>query len=327
MGAVSELLMQLVEDAREGDCTAHDTLVGDGWGHLVSRSFGAAADYLRRGFSVVPQLSGAKMPCVKWKEFQQHRVEYDQLCTWYNRWPEAGVAVILGPVSGLFVIDVDGQEAHEALLGELGRTPRTPTARSGSRKPYRYHLFFKHPDAPTNAKFTPWHPKLEFRGKGGIVIAPPSLHKSGHCYTWAKGRGLDDVDLAEVPEPILLALRAKSERVACSPIAVSCSPLLRVNSPAGLAYHTRLFLEGEYANAVGSWNTKLYNAACDLAGNGIPKKQALQWLLTGAAPRSEEDRAMAIATIESAYSRPRSPARAYQVAGSQQTKPIRLEPQ
>ena len=39
----------------------------------------------------------------------------------------------------------------------------------------------------------------EFRGKGGIIIAPPSLHKSGHRYAWAKDRSPDDLALPEVP--------------------------------------------------------------------------------------------------------------------------------
>jgi hypothetical protein len=63
-------------------------------------------------------------------------------------------------------------------------------------------LFFRHPEHPTSATFSPWHPKLEFRGHGGIVVLPPSLHKSGGRYEWIAGQHPDEVKLARVPQPI-----------------------------------------------------------------------------------------------------------------------------
>lgn len=117
------------------------------------------------GWSVVPMRSGEKMPCVKWKEYQTRRPTESELRKWYSQWPDAGIAVILGPLSNLFVIDVDGPEAHQALLQRLGTVPMTPLAVSGSRKLNRYHLYFQYPtDVKTSAKATPWHPNLEFRG-------------------------------------------------------------------------------------------------------------------------------------------------------------------
>ena len=172
-----------------------------------------ALDYYQRGFCIVPQLPGEKHPAIKWKPFQESRPELQQVEDWYAQWPNAGIAVILGPVSNLFAIDVDGPEAHEALLTKLGSEPVAPKVLSGSGKPHRYHLFFRHPaEIPTNAKFTPWHPKLEFRGHRGIIILPPSLHKSGNRYTWAPGQSLEDLALPEVPQPILEALVERAAR-------------------------------------------------------------------------------------------------------------------
>src|SRR6516165_8277235 len=130
--------------------------------------------------------------------------------SWFRSWPDAGLAVVLGPVSDLFVLDVDGPEAHAALLKQLGAEPHVPKAISGSQKPHRYHLFFRCPGIATKAKATPWHPQLEFRGKGGIVVIPPSFHKSGHRYAWAEGRSPADLPLPEVPSPILAALQPKA---------------------------------------------------------------------------------------------------------------------
>src|SRR4051794_22933083 len=79
----------------------------------------AALAYLRRGFSVVPQLAGAKHPCVKWKPFQDRLPTEEEWRGWAERWPTAGLAAVLGPVSGLFAIDVDGPGAHAALDARL----------------------------------------------------------------------------------------------------------------------------------------------------------------------------------------------------------------
>jgi Bifunctional DNA primase/polymerase, N-terminal len=48
---------------------------------------------------------------------------------------------------------------------------------------------------------------VDWRGRGGYVVAPPSRHASGQPYQWVIGRDLD-TPLAEVPAP----LRARLER-------------------------------------------------------------------------------------------------------------------
>ncbi len=176
-----------------------------------------ALDYLQRGWAVVPQLAGSKNPCVRWKPFQSRLPEEQELRRWFSKWPSAGLAVVLGPVSNLFVVDVDGDEANAALFARLSIEPQTPKALSGSGKSNRYHLFFRHPDIPTKAKFTPWCETLEFRGNRGIVIIPPSVHKSGNRYAWAPGRSLNDMPLSAVPEAILEALRDSAHRPTIRP--------------------------------------------------------------------------------------------------------------
>jgi Bifunctional DNA primase/polymerase, N-terminal len=48
---------------------------------------------------------------------------------------------------------------------------------------------------------------VDWRGRGGYVVAPPSRHASGQAYQWVGGRDLE-TPLAEVPA----ALRARLER-------------------------------------------------------------------------------------------------------------------
>jgi hypothetical protein len=282
-----------------------------------------ALDYAARGFSVVPQATGEKKPLVKWKPFQVEPPMVDDLRYWFGRrFRGAGIAVIPGPVSGLFVIDVDGADGHRALIARLGSLPEAPTVLSGSFEPHRYHLFFQHPAVLTLASFKPWHRRVEFRGHRGIVVAPPSLHRSGHNYHWAKGRSLDDIPLPQVPEPIYEALRARAKSIARSePGKPAPTPLetltpeersakaLAINLLDGIAESTRFFLHG-LESAGPQWNAKLFRASCDMRGCGYPEEEATPLLLAGARPWTDRDREVAVRTIKSAYAQNRRPARA-----------------
>lgn len=287
----------------------------------------AARDYHRRGFCPIPQRPGEKMPYVQWIPYQDARPSIDDLESWFLRqFPDAGIALVLGPAFDLFVVDVDGEDAHRALVARLGRVPETPTVLSGSAKPFKEHFYFKHPDVPTQATFHPWHPQLEFRGYRGIVVAPPSLHKSGNRYRWADGKSLDDLPLPEAPEPILEALSARAAQrtglgrlattaVPPKPVQPESSARERIRSSMQLARldprvsrKTIDFLRGVYADEPG-WNNNIYNAACDLAGCDVDLDDALPLLLDGAAPWTAADREAAGRTIRSAYGHERLPAR------------------
>jgi hypothetical protein len=241
--------------------------------------------YAALGFSVVPQLPGAKHPCVKWKPFQEQRPTEDQLRGWFERWPQAGLAVVLGPVSGLFAIDVDGPEAHEALVARLGSEPVAPKVLSGSGKPHRYHLFFRHPDLATRAKSTPWHKKLEFRGHRGIIILPPSLHKSGNRYRFAQGHSFNDMELPELPPAILEELAAQAATKKSSPRRLTAPstptrriPILRPDSVFGRA---RAYVAKVPPAVQGDGGDRLtYTVACRLVlGFGLTPEHALPLLL------------------------------------------------
>ena len=152
-----EMLHPLVIPAATGNELARTifALQQKDWREPPTPCLEAAFESLGWGWSIVPQMPGAKMPLVKWKPFQERRPTENELRSWFESWPNAGLAVVLGQVSDLLVIDVDGEEAHDALLARLGQIPCAPMAVSGSGKPFRYHLYFRHPDVPTKAKATP----------------------------------------------------------------------------------------------------------------------------------------------------------------------------
>lgn len=275
--------------------------------------------YYGLGFSVIPQIPGEKKPPIRWKEFQDRRPTVEELSYFFCEFPDAGLAVVLGPVSNLFVVDVDGADAYEALLKYLGELPRAPTVMSGSGEPFRFHLFLRHPPIDTKAKSTPWHEKLEFRGKGGLVVLPPSLHKSANRYRWAEGLSLEDVPLPDTPAAVIEALQAATHpRQADEDMAA----VRIVESPNiyGISLNTQHFLRGLYANGP-RWNDRLFWAACDLCGNGIPLERALPLLLAGAQPWTRTEEENARRTIQSAYSEQRLPGRQWRRDETQDGQP------
>lgn len=131
--------------------------------------------------------SAGKHPRVRWQGYASRRPRPDEIRAWWRRWPDAGLAVITGRVSGVAVLDVDPRSGGDATLaalearwGPLPATPETLTGGGGR------HLWLDPGDAVL-ASAAP-APGLELKAEGGVVVVPPSLHASGRRYAWRDGR-------------------------------------------------------------------------------------------------------------------------------------------
>jgi bifunctional DNA primase/polymerase-like protein len=105
----------------------------------------------------------------------------DVINAWSAR-PRANVGIVTGPPSGIWVLDVDPIHGGPARLADLelqnGPLPKTYTVRTGSGG---LHLYFSLDGIDfdlTNAKGT-LPPGLDVRGRGGFVVAPPSISGRG----------------------------------------------------------------------------------------------------------------------------------------------------
>ena len=284
-------------------------VVCDDDGDLGDGLFELAARYLRRGWSVIPQIPRTKRPYIKWKRFRERIPTLDEWREWSKRWPNAGLMLILGSVSKVIVVDVDGKEAYDAMLQRVGKIPDAPKAFSGSGDPFKFHLFFRHPDGiETKAKFTPWHPKLEFRGTGGALVLPPSLHPSGRRYRWENDARILRGELPPLIGPILQTLRTHEKPSVSTNARTLEGPKRYDVKTLDVAESTKRVLSGEHAYEHG-WNDRLFKAACDLKSRGVPFDKAKSLLLAGARPRTKSDAKQVAATTESAYSQDRAPSR------------------
>ena len=100
---------------------------------------------------------------------------------WWTEWPNAGIGVPTGEITGFDVLDVDGDEGFESLRqyeAEHGPVPDTFVVITGKG----LHYYLQHVEGMRNR--TKFLPGLDVRGEGGYVVVPPSLHESGEPYRW-----------------------------------------------------------------------------------------------------------------------------------------------
>jgi hypothetical protein len=100
---------------------------------------------------------------------------------WWRRWPDANLALATG--QRFDVLDLDGEQGVEALRAVVSITPAEhlgPVARTGGAG---WHLLY----APTGlGNRVRLLPGVDWRGRGGLIVATPSLHASGHRYRWVR---------------------------------------------------------------------------------------------------------------------------------------------
>lgn len=136
----------------------------------------AALEYREAGLHVVALRPRSKVPLVPWREYQDRMPSEEEIRGWFAVCPDANIALIMG--RGAFAVDVDGVEGERALAAagiDLTAAPRSKTSRG-------FHVFLSGQEIPDRIGLLP---KVDVRGVG-YVVAPPSIHESGHVYTWER---------------------------------------------------------------------------------------------------------------------------------------------
>jgi hypothetical protein len=177
----------------------------------------AALDYLARGWSVVavcpPDHAGCspkhlqhckrpgKAPLGRWKHYQDRLPTQAEVEKMWRDHPNANVGLVLGPVSGLIALDIDGPAGKELLRrlsgGDLPRTLAFRTPGDGGRLLYRWPAGLD----PKNHSFRDDNGReaIKVLARGGHTVMPPSRHANGGTYKWAPGWGSSDTASADCP--------------------------------------------------------------------------------------------------------------------------------
>lgn len=212
------------------------------------------------GFNVLPAGLGNKIPQVTWAEYQQQRTT-----PYINRWfkgQRRNYLVITGTISRLVVLDLDDAKAEQHWLGILGddlyKTARVKTAKG-------FHCWWRLPEgqtAPRNVSRDDETGKWDLRGEGGLVVAPPSVHASGHIYEWVPDHGPEAI--AEVPPALLAALSDTSRSEGIQARSMLSDLLAHPPEGTGSRNDWLSRVAGHYASVFARFKD-LYTAHVDLA--------------------------------------------------------------
>jgi len=147
----------------------------------------SALEYIKvYDFSIIPINPETKRPLVDtWGPYQINKPSTKQVKSWWNKWSTAGIGIITGSISNLLVLDIDKEKGWKYVTEtkRLGSEP-PPIVRTGGGG---RHIYYKYPEnhkITIGARIGKGKYGLDFRGKGGYVIAPPSKHPSGNRYCW-----------------------------------------------------------------------------------------------------------------------------------------------
>ena len=156
--------------------------------------------YARRSLRVFPCKPRDKVPATD-HGCKDATTDRAQIAAWWDGTYLYNVGIATG--GGLVVLDVDvnhaagkyGDETLAELEREHGPLPETWTCLTGGGG---VHYYFACED-PALTVGTGFAPGLDYRGAGGYVVAPPSLHANGRSYEWEAAHLPGKTPLAPLP--------------------------------------------------------------------------------------------------------------------------------
>ncbi|MDR2973684.1 MAG: bifunctional DNA primase/polymerase [Propionibacteriaceae bacterium] len=273
-------------------------MIGDGW-DVFSRIQHhdlptAAATLASSGVPVFPCVPGKKRP---WSPhgFLDATTDTGQVAAWWREVPRANIGIPTGHLSGIDVVDIDmrpdgngyptfRQAANRGLA--VGWVVAVTTPSGG------LHLYY--PSDPANQQ-TCWatSAKVDFRGSGGYIVAPPSVVRldDGHHGQYKVthlGSSPAPIDVARLRAFVDPVWAKRRELAARHPVMYSAD---------GLADRMARVVTGLQP---GNRNSGLFWAACQMARAGHDITETLTVLGPNAEGLGLETREIT-ATIRSAY--------------------------
>jgi hypothetical protein len=178
----------------------------------------AALEYVELGYSVIPLIRGMKKPpkgvtwvnrCFNspaecpneaWKQkhpdVQWGKADENQIRQWWKEHPNANIGVLTGAISKIDAIDEDGPHAHETLVAQSGiDLPDTVTSITGRTDGGKQRIFkYNGGGLKSTARFCSNDngSQCDIRTDGGLIVVPPSIHKSGKKYEWETDPRIED---------------------------------------------------------------------------------------------------------------------------------------
>ena len=154
----------------------------------------AAREAYLRGWSLIPLREGDKRPNLPiGHDFLSRRPSEDE----YKEFVFGNYGIVTGALSGICVLDIDGQEGYQTLRGrdeepDNFMTPAVVTPRG-------VHYYFKYnPKVHTGAAVLGKGSHVDIRSDGSYVVGPGST-VDGVTYRWMEDLSPDEQDFADPP--------------------------------------------------------------------------------------------------------------------------------
>jgi hypothetical protein len=141
----------------------------------------AALAYASAGVHVFPLGPRSKVPLIPARNggrgLHDATTDLDVIRSWWQAHPTANIGLRTG--LSFDVVDLDREDAVDAL--EDARAGREPVQGPVVRTGHGFHWYVKPTGVGNRAGVLPG---VDFRGRGGYVLGPPSVHPKGHRYRW-----------------------------------------------------------------------------------------------------------------------------------------------
>jgi len=154
------------------------------------------ADYAAEGLTVFPLVKGGKNPGtdfgIKWQKdwLEAGRPTFPALWNTFST-GTYGLWLATGQCSKRVVLDLDTPQAADYWREQLGEAVFNAALKVTSRRGHHLHFRIREDDDREWASHSDEEIGFDFRGDGGGVVLPPSVHKSGHVYEWRDGVLMD----------------------------------------------------------------------------------------------------------------------------------------
>jgi hypothetical protein len=226
--------------------------------------YSAAVEYHELGLSVIPISRSNKIPAIKWKQYQSRVATRKEIDEWFLEGPcYYNIGLVTGLISRVVVLDCDPRHGGDASLLSVGLKSEDATVITGSGGT---HFYYGGCDLSLRCT-TGLLAGLDFKGEGGYVLLPPSIHPTtGKEYKWLNrnkwmtGSPPEEV-MARQEKP---ALQLKSHALSAGMIGLGVIPL---PGPAAVGHRNagaaqlagRLFSRGialdKVCNIMRLWNS------------------------------------------------------------------------
>lgn len=137
----------------------------------------AALWYAEQGLHVFPLSPNSKIPHKDTRGCLDATDDRNQIIDWWTERPDSNVAIATGHL--VDVIDIDGPVGVKAWAQYIDQIPEPLGLVSTPRDGGNHHYIA----ATGGANKTNLFPGIDIRGKGGYVVAPPSI-VDGKRYRW-----------------------------------------------------------------------------------------------------------------------------------------------